>query len=96
MDYACKTIKLLLEKNPEYLQKILIDLKCDISLENTTPEEIYKKLSFHNETKKIHESKLYTCECGSKYVTNQEYQLRSADEGSTIIFTCHECHKVWQ
>ena len=39
---------------------------------------------------------LTTCECGSKKVTHVEKQLRSGDEGMTVIAHCTICGKRWK
>lgn len=92
MDYTRKTIKLLLERNPEYLNEILENLGIHVNLSKETPDSIARMVDCQNRTENFnHKSSIYTCKCGSNNVITREIQTRSADEGSTIIHICQKC-----
>jgi DNA-directed RNA polymerase subunit M/transcription elongation factor TFIIS len=96
MDYTRKTIKLLLERNPEYLNEILTNLGIRIDLSKETPDSIAMMLDYQNRTGYFnHKSSIYTCKCGSNNVITREIQTRSADEGSTIFHICQKCGHTW-
>ena len=39
------------------------------------------------------ENSLYTCfKCGSNKIFSTAKQFRSADEGTTVLNECHDCH----
>lgn len=87
-NYSRKTIGLLLERYPEYLNEILSRLGIPQgSLDSISAAIADRKQA---ETAR-HESSIYVCRCGSKSVVAREVQTRSADEGSTILHICTEC-----
>jgi DNA-directed RNA polymerase subunit M/transcription elongation factor TFIIS len=98
MDYTLSTVKLLLERDRSYLMEILDKLGIDVhENEAITAENIVKLISNQDEQKPVaHESSIYVCKCGSRSVTTKEVQLRSADEGSSIINFCRTCGHKWQ
>ena len=90
--YSREVIKLLLERDRPYLSELLgtdipsdatVDTVCAI-ISNQTQDD-----------KSSHVSSIYKCKCGSKMVTLREVQIRSADEGSTIVHICNECGNKW-
>ena len=93
-DYTLKTVKLLLERNKEYLFEILEKLNIEV---DNNAENICKLLHNRENDKKImHKSSIYTCtKCNSKYVTTEEVQVRSSDEGSSIVHFCNACGNRW-
>ena len=92
-DYSRKVIELLLQRNRRYLSRLVgeevpqsatVDTVCAIIAYRSRANEI------------VHESSIYTCgRCGSKRVVTREAQLRSADEGSTIVHMCNGCGNRW-
>lgn len=95
-EYTLKTVKLLLERNREYLFDILNKLNIKAN-DKQSAEDICRLLYNHDDDKKtMHESSIYKCnKCGSKYITTEEIQIRSLDEGSSIIYFCHACGNKW-
>ena len=90
--YSREVIKLLLERDRSYLSELLgteipsnatVDTVCAIIVNQSQVD------------KNAHVSSIYKCKCGSKMVTLREVQIRSADEGSTIIHVCNECGNKW-
>jgi len=97
-DYSRKTIALLLERNRSYLVKIL---------EHITPDSIPAEIELNIDNvsaiianqnvrgNKLHKSSIYKCRCGSDAVITREVQIRSADEGTTIVHMCKKCGNRW-
>ena len=43
------------------------------------------------------ENSLYTCfKCGSSKIFSIAKQIRSADEGTSVLNECCDCHKKWR
>lgn len=95
-DYSKSTIKLLLERHPEYLKDILVKLVkySGDNLSGETPESIFSMIANQkHDSQRYHESSIYTCRCGSKSVITREIQNRSLDEASSIVHICTSCGK---
>ena len=92
-EYSRETIRLLLERHPEYLSDILHDiLGRRVKLSAETPESISVMITDHKQMlTAVHESSISKCRCGSKLVVTREAQTRSTDESSTIIHICTSC-----
>ncbi len=92
MDYTKQTVRLLLERHPSYLEEVLRSRGWNVNVQNETAESISAIVTCQKHVqKKAHESSIYTCQCGSKSVVTREVQMRSADEGSTIVHICNDC-----
>lgn len=96
-DYSKSVIELLIIKNKEYLINILQNLGIEVANSSSlTTESVCALLEDRkNENRTFHKSSIYTCKCGSNLVIVRETQMRSADEGSTIIHLCRECGNMW-
>ena len=91
-EYSREVIKLLLERDRSYLSELL---GTNIP-SNATVDTVCAIISNQSQAdKSAHVSSIYKCKCGSKMVTLREVQIRSADEGSTIIHMCNECGNKW-
>ena len=91
-EYSRKVIKLLLERDRPYLSELLgtkipsdatVDTVCTIIADQGKVDQNF------------HVSSIYKCKCGSKMITLREIQIRSADEGSTIVRMCNGCGNKW-
>jgi len=91
-EYSRKVIKLLLERDRAYLSRLL-----GVAVpENATVDAICTIIADRDRApEKDHVSSIYRCRCGSKRVVLREAQMRSADEGSTIVRVCIECGNKW-
>jgi DNA-directed RNA polymerase subunit M/transcription elongation factor TFIIS len=90
--YTRDTIKLLLERDPVYLNEILSEIGIRVDLSKETPESLTILVGRRKiPTKLQHVSSIYACKCGSNNVVTREVQNRSADEGSTVIHICQDC-----
>ncbi len=96
-DYTKKTVELLLQKHKPYLIEILKNQGIDVKeSDNLTADEICSLISSQNdEPDFVLESSIYRCSCGSKLIIVREVQLRSADEGSSVVRLCRECGRKW-
>lgn len=94
-EYSQKTIQLLLDSDKPYLKQLLNDLSIETD-DLSDSKEIGQLLENQKDiTSKMHKSSIFTCRCGSSHVITREMQLRSSDEGSTIIHLCLECGNKW-
>lgn len=101
-DYSEKTIQLLLKKNRRYLSLILQKYANDVPEDEKITAEYARevimsvsKISANPLDKKI-QSSIYVCKkCGLNNVVAREVQMRSSDEGSTIILVCRSCNHRW-
>ncbi len=90
-NYSRDTVKLLLERHPEYLDEILFKFGLRRVPEDT-PDSIYAMITHQKqEDVSLLQSSIYTCRCGSTSVVTREVQTRSTDEGSKIIHICTSC-----
>lgn len=90
--YSQKVIELLLKRDRSYLSELL---GTEIP-SNATVDTVCAIIANQSQAdKNAHVSSIYKCKCGSKMVTLREVQIRSADEGSTIIHVCNECGNKW-
>jgi DNA-directed RNA polymerase subunit M/transcription elongation factor TFIIS len=101
-DYSVKTIRLLIERDKQYLASILCRYSDSLPdpAELTEADAIRIFTSVNHKTKdgsdrEEIESSIYTCTCGSKRIATMERQIRSADEGSSIECMCRVCGKTW-
>lgn len=96
-DYTRKTVELLLSRNKAYLVEILKSQNILVNeSDELTTEKVCSLISIRNEDKDSQlESSIYKCSCGSRLVTVREVQLRSADEGSSIVRSCRACGRKW-
>ena len=100
-EYSRATIKILLEHNKKYLSEILLNILpegTDVNsiTRNATVDTICAVIA--SQTTDIQDKNIdsiYTCRCGSKMVVLREVQLRSADEGSTVVHVCEMCGHKW-
>lgn len=91
-NYSRAVIKLLLKRDKAYLSELLgTEVPADATVDTVCT--IIDSQSQASDKKHI--SSIYRCKCGSKMVVLREIQLRSADEGSTIIHICKECGNKW-
>lgn len=94
-EYSQKTIQLLLDSDKDYLKQILSNLSIEV---NNLPDSKGIGQLLENQkdiSSKIHKSSVFACRCGSNHVITRELQLRSSDEGSTIIHICLKCGNKW-
>ena len=91
-EYSREVIGLLLERNRPYLEELLSTVLPANATVDTVCQIIADKDCAGEDN---HVSSIYTCKCGSKRVVLREVQLRSADEGSTILHTCEACGNRW-
>lgn len=91
-NYSRKVIELLLMRDRAYLSELLgEDLPA-----NATVDTVCQMMADKDLAKgKDHMSSIYVCKCGSNMVILREVQLRSADEGSTILHICKACGNRW-
>lgn len=98
-EYSLKTIKLLLQTNKMYLHSILLKYSTNVpDPEYLTEDNVVKIINgIGNKSQISDKAKLsiYLCKCGSNDVVAREVQLRSLDEGSSIIFICKSCGNRW-
>ena len=91
-DYTRKTVKLLLERDRAYLSELV----GQPIHKDTTVDEVCEIIADQNKADTTsHASSIYKCRCGSNLVVVREVQLRSADEGSTIVHICKSCGHKW-
>lgn len=91
-DYSRRVIGLLIKRNRRYLSELLGTQIPD----DATVDTICAIIADQNlDPKTVHESSIFVCKCGSKLVSLREVQIRSADEGSTIVHLCNECGNKW-
>jgi DNA-directed RNA polymerase subunit M/transcription elongation factor TFIIS len=92
-NYSRETIRLLLERHPEYLSQILHSiLGRHVQLSTETSKSISVMIAHHKQMQiAVHESSISRCRCGSKLVVTREVQTRSTDESSTIVHICTSC-----
>jgi DNA-directed RNA polymerase subunit M/transcription elongation factor TFIIS len=90
--YTRAVVKWLLEHDRDYLSRLLgVELSP-----GATTDTVCAMIANHNQASvRSHVSSIYVCKCGSKMVVSREVQLRSADEGSSILHTCGECGHTW-
>lgn len=95
-DYTLRTVAILLDRYPSYLEQMLSSKGITIDLRRDTAESITARIAdrSHAEEKR-HKSSIYTCRCGSNSVVTREVQARSADEGSTIVHICEKCGNTY-
>lgn len=90
--YTRKAVEWLLKHDRAYLSR-LIGAKL---APGTTADTVCAMIAKHDQaSERLHISSIYTCKCGSKMVVSREVQLRSADEGSSIMHTCGKCGHTW-
>jgi DNA-directed RNA polymerase subunit M/transcription elongation factor TFIIS len=100
--YSLKTLRLLLERDREYLVTILKRYSNNVpdTSELTEADAIRIILSVShgidcNDNIITTESSIYVCVCGSKHIATIDRQIRSADEGSSIQCVCRKCGNTW-
>lgn len=95
-DYSQKTIQLLQVANASYLKELLnkIGIHTD---ELSDSKKIGKLIANQNMVStELHKSSIFACKiCGSNNVITREIQMRSSDEGSSIIHICLKCGNKW-
>lgn len=101
-DYSEKTIQLLLHKNRKYLSSILRRYADDVPDDDKITAEYARavimsvsqlNINHLNDNSRL---SIYVCKkCGLHKVVVREMQMRSADEGSTIVFVCLSCNHRW-
>ena len=93
-----------MERHPAYLEELLskmgigLDVRSCINQSKIGLDVICSAISDRSHAEKSgsdHESSIYTCDCGSRYVITREVQTRSSDEGSSILHICTECGKKY-
>lgn len=97
-NFSRKTIQLLLERHPAYLKELLSKIGIDLDVGSSTADDICLAIYNRSHAEKSapgHESSIYVCDCGSRYVITREVQTRSSDEGSSILHICTECGKKY-
>jgi len=93
-DYSRRTVELLLRRYPAYLEELLSKIGINLDVKSCTADSICLVISDRSHAEKSgenHESSIYTCDCGSRYVITREVQTRSSDEGSSILHICTKC-----
>ncbi len=96
MDYTRRTVQLLLERHPEYLEKRLASIGISFDPKTDTADSVTASIARRNHAeRKRHTSSIYTCKCGSNNVVTREVQTRSSDEGSTIVYICEKCGNTY-
>ena len=99
-DYSVKTIQLYIQDQYKpYLVTVLRRYWDDVP-DNITESDAIRILRDIMQQKipsaKVHKSSRYKCpKCSSTYVTVREVQLRSADEGSSIMGHCNKCGETF-
>ena len=91
-DYFEATIQLLLEKNRKYLSSIRKKYATNVQDDDQITAEYARvvimsvsNINF-NPSNKTRNSSICVCKkCGQKDVVSRERQIRSSDEGSTIV-----------
>lgn len=103
-EYSRKTIELLMQRHPAYLKELLSKIGIDLDVGSSINQSkigldaVCSAISDRSHAEKSaagHESSIYTCDCGSRYVITREVQTRSSDEGSSILHICTECGKKY-
>lgn len=99
-NYARKCTAWLLKKNPELLSHHLntICKSKDISVEGMDVEDVEKLLlGAVEESIANKKSSAMKCpKCGEHSVVFFELQMRSADEGASVFYSCDHCLHSWK
>ena len=96
-DYSVQVIRLYMERNKSYLVRVLRRYMDDVP--NDITEETAIRLLVATTQRitcpaptRTYNSSIYKCyRCRSTNVSIREVQLRSADEGSSVLCHCNGC-----
>ncbi|RLI47568.1 hypothetical protein DRO61_07765 [Candidatus Bathyarchaeota archaeon] len=91
-----KVAQLLLCKDRPEREKVLDDIKNDVTGFDAYPYEVYRlkqkeECSFTAQGPKVQEGEFTCRKCKSKRCYWYQLQTRSGDEGMTVFYTCIKC-----